>query len=234
MDGVACQHDAIYFILPWRFNILPGCHIHNCKFEDCCPHCNQPLFLTELCSGTLCPKCKGDLSASEAVAMLPDQNQSAANVFFDLEYLLTPQGHEDNSSVPMFVGQELADIRKSQNRQQKLITKSLNFPANAIRAIESATWGRNSFTRYWKYGNALGINFRELFTAAIKNSRLKRELWTADELLEEVNRVYPLLTASHERVTQQMIADEIGVTVNMLRGPKKVRKRLAEIAALYR
>ncbi len=76
--------------------------------------------------------------------------------------------------------------------------------------------------------------------AALKGHRKVRQrlaeitdlyTWTDDELLAEVNRVYPLLSASNERVTHQMIADEIGVTRATLQGHKKVRARLAEITA---
>ncbi len=58
-------------------------------------------------------------------------------------------------------------------------------------------------------------------------------VWTEDELLAEVNWVFPLLAAENKRVTQQMIADEISVTRATLKGHKKVRQRLAEITDLY-
>ena len=58
--------------------------------------------------------------------------------------------------------------------------------------------------------------------------------WTDDELLAEVDRVFPILAASTKCVTQQMIADEIGVTRGVFKGREKVQQHLAQIAALYR
>lgn len=49
----------------------------------------------------------------------------------------------------------------------------------------------------------------------------------------EVNRVVPHLAASRKRVTQAMIAEEIGVTIATLKKHDAVRKRLPEISALY-
>ncbi len=58
-------------------------------------------------------------------------------------------------------------------------------------------------------------------------------VWTEDELLAEVERVFPLLAAENGRVTRQMLADEIGVSRTTLKYYAKVRHRLVEIAALY-
>ncbi len=227
----ACLRERPYFILPWRFSVLPGCHLHHCELVDRCPHCNQILSLNEVYCGTLCPKCAGDLSTSESKPLSPSQDQVAANTFSDLEYLLTVQGYEDSASFPEHIGQELASIRKNQTKSQVQIRESLNFPSTGIKSIETHGGGR-PFMRYWAYCNFLKVNFRDLFKLAQNNKRLKRERWTAGELLAEVNRVYPHLAASNERVTQQQIADEIGVTITTLKGHKKVLGRLAEIAAL--
>ncbi len=68
-----CLRDHPYFILPWRFNLLPGCHLHNCKLVDQCPHCHEKLTLDALYCGILCPHCGEDLSTSEAEILPPDQ-----------------------------------------------------------------------------------------------------------------------------------------------------------------
>src|SRR5258706_9381618 len=56
--------------------------------------------------------------------------------------------------------------------------------------------------------------------------------WTKEELLAEVNKAYIKRAASGRRVTQEDIADEIGVSVTALQ--TYVPERLAEIAAANR
>ncbi len=162
--------------------------------------------------------------------MLPEHQQITLDVFLDLEYLLTPQGYEDDPLVPKYIGQELSRIRKSQHKSQYQIEESLGFWSQSISAIENHGES-NPFIRYWNYCGALQVHLRDLFKLALAHKWQRRERWTTDELLAEVNRVYQLLSASNERVTQRMIADEIEVTLATLKGHKKVRARLAEITA---
>src|SRR5262249_30680310 len=107
-----------------------------------------------------------------------------------------------------------------------------NAPARTANEIETS--GNNSpLIHYWTYCNVLGVRLRKLLDDAAANKRLQQEHWTTDELLSEVNRVVPVLVTANERVTQQMIADEIGIPLSTLSGHPKLRPRLAEIASLY-
>jgi transcriptional regulator with XRE-family HTH domain len=81
----------------------------------------------------------------------------------------------------------------------------------------------------------IGVSVTTLMRHEAVQARLREiaasYLWTDADLLAEVNRAYAKLSVDGKRVTQQQIADEIGVSVTTLWRYEAVRKRLREILA---
>src|SRR5947199_217301 len=81
--------------------------------------------------------------------------------------------------------------------------------------------------------DAIGTTLSKLWSLKKVRKRLTEisalYIWSEEKLLAEINRVYPLLAASSERVTQKQIADEIGVPLSLFGRHRKVSERLTEI-----
>ncbi len=240
-----CLAERGYHALPWRFVGLMGCAEHNCRLLDRCGHCGNllPLVPTAPLRIGLCPHCGGDLRHCRSATLTDTEQQQTLKQQQALEFLLSPNpAAEADGSQQM--GRRLVSCRLQQGVTAATMAEQLAIPRRSITFIEQ---GRRSgaggnFERYQQYVTYLGLHWPEVLTmplppdtdTQLHQAELKVRRQVEQELVEQTQAAIKTLRANGQAVNQKAVAQQLGYSVAVLRGHRRVKEILDQITTATR
>jgi hypothetical protein len=228
-----CLAEHGCYLLTWRFSLLPGCPNHGCQLIDTCPRCNQqmPPFSAPFRIG-VCPNCEFDLRNSPLISLTSSAQQEAAFVIQDLEFLLTEQTWEtDSTKIMIAVGRVLASQREQRELSHQEFAQGVGITTQIVTGIERANKNKGAaFNEYVRSIYWLGITFRDVFNQAL---HWKEQPSREDELLQKVKRAHETLKFQGNPTRQKDIGDLIGMSPGGMRHYPSVAEFLAKIGRAH-
>lgn len=225
-----CLAEYGYYVLPWRFDMLPGCPHHECQLLEQCGHCGAslPLFVTPP-RLALCPWCDGRLDTC-ATETLSEQSLVTAQVhFYDLVALLSvPAEGEPNIAV------QLAAQRQRQGLTIAQVARLLGIRQTAVKAMEGRTSRRSrpSLRYYVDYAALLSLTLRDLFVPPPPVSDWTRHVarvtaWRKEQLAQQADEREARLLARATEAVESIWAT--GGRVNILTLAARLSMNSADI-----
>ena len=228
-----CLSEEGHYSLIWRFLLIDGCSIHNCRLLENCGHCGAslPIFNLRLQVVT-CPKCGEDFSSCSAEELSKRDAEEASLRTSGLEYLLHPHFDDEENDIAQKVGQQLSTLRHGKQLFAQHIATHLGTPESHIRRIERGVAGQGApFHLYVEYADYLGVSLQDVFNGTYSSpgepedplpttrlitvtsqppelTRRQRE----DELIERLQEAIPQLEALGKPITTRAISQFVGVT----------------------
>jgi len=162
-----CLQDHPWYILPWRFSLLPGCPIHQCRLIDVCWHCHQPLpFLNNQMQITTCPLCGAPLSETPSQPLTPEEAQMTSRRWEELVFWLTPEDNPpDTAERRTRLGARLRALRTAYGVTQKDIAPLLQVDRMTLQGLETGEPIARQFEVTLVFAEAFGVSPRDMLCA---------------------------------------------------------------------
>jgi hypothetical protein len=162
-----CIRARPRYILPWRFHMLTGCIIHQCRLRERCLSCGLhiPLLSPSFRIGE-CPNCGVDLTIGDTEELSDADYEIVQRRYRDLERLLQPHSihHLPAPVRQRLLGNQFALMRAEQRLSVNTVTNHLGITADALRGMEwgTAEKGGANFATYIAYADLLNISFQKI------------------------------------------------------------------------
>lgn len=166
-----CLGESDYCLLPWQFQSLVGCPVHQVELRSLCSNCNQtiPLFKAPL-RVDICPNCKTYLPSQNTVLLSSTQIIETEKVYKELAFLLTPQEWDTlGVKLTSYVGRCLASIRLDERLSLRDMAKVSGLSVTALNGIEMSkpTLYGAPFRNYWELTRFFNIYLSDVFQHAV-------------------------------------------------------------------
>ena len=239
-----CLAERGYHALPWRFVELTGCAEHTCRLLDRCGHCGNllPILPTAPLRVGLCGHCGGDLRHCQSVMLTDTEQQHTLKQQQALEFLLSPKPAELEASQRL--GRRLVYWRLKQRVTAATMAEQLGIPRPSITFIEQGRrrGAGGNFERYQQYVAYLGLSWPEVFTrplppdtdTQLHQAKLEVRRQVEQELVEKAQTAIKALRANGQAVNQKAVAQQLGYSVKILRGYRRIKEILDQITATTR
>lgn len=239
----SCIAQRSYYKLTWRFLMLTGCSIHNCKLLDTCMHCGEPVpYFTKPLHIGVCPNCRRRLGKCHAGRLDDEEKQQVRETTRELEFLLS---RVESSADPGEIGQRFQIARQMQGWTRNGAALKAQLATYNVKGIETGKIHQQgaSFQCYAQYAACLGVPLRVFLEAGEWDSYVAEHEGSRQEpaaeagslpaialneevLLTAVEQAIAQLERDNQPVTRQGVYSLVGHYPGHLLGFPRVRKQL--------
>lgn len=228
--AIAYREIQDYYSLTWRFLAATGCSVHQCRLLECCGHCGNfiPLFTTRARLG-ICSLCGEDLRSCPTLTLSVQETDIVQRCTTDIEYLLSPQGNEEDKDAAITIGLKYKALRQAKQIDCEQVAEKIEVPLESLKGVEKGNhWNGASFQTYVKYAQFLDTTLHTIFTNTFTlhsepelprqqesiNLDLRQQMrqQREDDLLKQVRAVIWDLESLEEPITLRSISKRIGLT----------------------
>jgi transcriptional regulator with XRE-family HTH domain len=201
-----CLSERGYYLLPWRFLALEGCHEHGTRLLDQCQQCGQkiPLFTQPLRLG-MCPVCGSDLRRGQAEPLTAAARPKVAAWFQDFVELISPFS-EEAAQLPVvkLMGQQFTRWRQVRRMRVADAAEYIDQSPATIYFIERGNAQRTSkFQWYLGYLDFLKVSFTTLLNQPLPP---QPERTLEEKLLEKAQHVIAYFEQKGALINREEVA----------------------------